>query len=136
MKSISKPYPSPEESAEHKAAARQMIPTLEGKPAVYVIGFREELVIFVSRRTSDIQMDDEMILWKNDWVDPVDEWVDDIGEELSIGEGCLEVAPGHWFDCYFGAWFIFEPDLVAQSLAGDDSWVGPYLKIDWPIRRP
>lgn len=134
--SMSRPYPSPEDSARFKEAARRMIPGIEGKPAVYVMAFGGELIIFVSQRTSNIQMDDEMIIWSNDWIDPIDAWIDDIQEELSIGEGCLEVAPGWWFDCYFGSWFIFDPDMVAKSLARDDSWIGPYLGIDWPTRRP
>jgi hypothetical protein len=28
---------------------------------------------------------------------------------------------------YFGWYFVFDPALVARSLAGDHDWVGPFL---------
>jgi hypothetical protein len=40
---------------------------------------------------------------------------------------CVRLGPGWWQDMYFGWYFVYEPGLVARSLAGDHSWVKAFL---------
>src|SRR5262249_47592044 len=43
---------------------------------------------------------------------------------------------GWWQDMYFGWYFVFDPVLVARSLAGDHSWVGAFLDSVRPEAEP
>jgi hypothetical protein len=43
------------------------------------------------------------------------------------GGDCLQLGQGWWYDAYFDWYFVYEPERVAKSLAGDHGWVKPFL---------
>ena len=53
---------------------------------------------------------------------------DSLTAGLRIGNCDLEVGSEWWLDKYFRWWFVFKPECVARSLAGDHSWVGGFLR--------
>ncbi|MFO0959552.1 MAG: hypothetical protein U0800_19310 [Isosphaeraceae bacterium] len=119
---------TPEEIARHRAAAEAMFPAIEGRPAVYVEPSRDQLRVFAIGKVSNLRMEVDSVWWTNDWLDRKDSWPDEITDEFFISEDCLTVGPGCWYDTYFGSWFLFDPERVARSLAGDDGWIPAYLK--------
>jgi hypothetical protein len=116
---------------EKAAALVTMIPLIHGKPCVNVTS---DGSVCVSRRIFGIRVEWDSIgqsvfyqlLAKNAWVDPPRKRPDSLTEGLAIGSDCLEVGPTWWFDTYFRWWFVFDPALVARTVAGDHSWVGEF----------
>ena len=49
---------------------------------------------------------------------------------MSISCAYVRLGPGWWSDVYFGWYFIYDPTLVARTLAGDRSWVEQFLKFE------
>jgi hypothetical protein len=55
---------------------------------------------------------------------------------MSISCDCVRLGPGWWQDLYFGWYFVYDPPLVARSLAGDHSWVPEFLESVRPEAKP
>ena len=113
---------------EQYAAVMAMIPLAEGKPLVRV--GRRDGCAFVCRRVSGLHVAPEEWAFRGecDWLDPPDARPDDLAEVMEISCGdCLGLGPGWWFDSYFGWVYVYDPGLVARSLAGDHSWVPGFL---------
>lgn len=111
------------------AAVRAMIPVAEGKPLVHVDG--NDGSVFVCRRVSGLRLvpDECTFYGECDWVDPPEARPDELTDGMAISyPDCLQLGPGWWYDDYFNWYFVYEPALVARSLAGDHSWVGPFLE--------
>jgi hypothetical protein len=108
-----------------------MIPEVEGKPCVNVGGY--DGGVHVCRRISGLGTDEDSFNGRCDWVDPADARPDELTDEMAISCDCVRLGPGWWQDRYFGWYFVYEPSLVARSLAGDHSWVGSFLDS---VRRP
>jgi hypothetical protein len=105
-----------------------MIPLVEGKPVVNVGG--SDGTVFVCRRIHDLHVDAEegTFYGECDWVDPPEARPDELTDGMAIsGSDCLQLGHGWWYDAYFDWYFVYEPSLVSQSLAGDHSWVKPFL---------
>ena len=110
------------------AAVMAMISLAEGKPAIHV-GARDGSV-FVCRRVSGLRVDPGMwTLWGEcDWVDPPEHRPEELTDGMWVSCGdCLELGPGWWLDRYFGWYMVYDPALVARSLAGDHTWVPEFL---------
>ena len=122
--------PSPEEIAIQRAAFQRMIPVVEGRPGVLVQPFNGTIQIFVAGRVGQLRVEVDSVWWVNEWLDRNDSWPDEVTDEFAISDGCLVVTTGWWYDSYFGCWFVIDPTMAEKSLAGDDSWVGPYLGLD------
>ena len=123
----------PVDDAEAKlsAAVRAMIPLAEGRPAVHVDG--RDGSVFVCRRVSGLHvaLEECCFYGECDWVDPPEARPDELTDGMAISyPDCLRLGPGWWYDAYFGWYFVYEPTLVARSLAGDHSWVPAFLKSD------
>jgi len=106
-----------------------MIPLAEGKPAVHVNG--RDGSVFVCRRVSGLRLAPEewTFYGECDWVDPPEARPDELTDGMAISyPDCLQLGPGRWYDAYFDWFFVYEPALVARSLAGDHSWVPAFLK--------
>nr|CAA9282375.1 hypothetical protein AVDCRST_MAG63-3666 [uncultured Armatimonadetes bacterium] len=110
------------------AAVLAMIPLAEGRPAVHVDG--GDGSVFVCRRVSDLRLAPEECCFYGecDWADPPEARPDELTDGMAISyPDCLEVGPGWWWDAYFDWYFVYEPALVARSLAGDHAWVAGLL---------
>jgi hypothetical protein len=113
---------------EKYAAVTAMIPLAEGRPAVHVDG--GDGSVFVCRRVSGLRLapDECTFYGECDWVDPPEGRPDELTDGMAISyPDCIQLGPGWWYDAYFDWFFVHEPALVARSLAGDHSWVGPFL---------
>jgi hypothetical protein len=114
-------------------ALRAMFPRVEGRPCVYVSRYTRR--VFACRRVHGLRVEavagegDSVAGWA-DWVDPPEGRLDYLTDEFLIGFDCLEVGPRCWYDRYFQAWFVFDPEMVARSEGGDHAWVGAYLGLD------
>jgi hypothetical protein len=115
-------------NADLLASVRAMVPEVEGKPCIKVGGYDGS--VFVCRGISGIVIDEDSLNGVCDWTDPADARPDELTDGLAISCGCLRIGPGWWQDTYFGWYFVFDPALVARSLAGDHSWVGSFLDSD------
>lgn len=120
---------------EKVTALVQMIPLIYGKPCVNFASY--DGTVNVSRRIYGLKIDWSSIgksvfyeiHGKNDWVDPPRKRPDSLTDGLAIGSDCLEVGPMWWFDTYFRWWLVFDPALVARSMAGDHSWTAEFLQL-------
>lgn len=111
-----------------RAIAQAMIPEIEGKPFVYVDPYYEGKV-FVCRRISGIGIADDIVYGEcRDWVNPRPDG--HLTEGFWISCDCLKIGRGWWLDKYFRSYFVFDPGLVARSLAGDHTWVNEFLTAD------
>jgi hypothetical protein len=118
---------------EKYTSVMAMIPLAEGKPVVLVD--ETDQSVFVCRRVSGLHLvRDECVFYGEcDWVDPPEERPDELTDGMAISyPDCLDLGPGWWYDSYFHWYFVYEPTLVAQSLAGDHSWVAGVLASDSP----
>jgi hypothetical protein len=121
---------------EQYAAVMALIPLAEGKPVLNVNG--ADGSVFVCRRISGLRVAPE--LWtfygECEWADPPDVRPEELTDGMAISCGdCLQLGPGWWYDAYFDRFFVYEPALVARSLAGDHAWVGPFLASFDPPER-
>jgi hypothetical protein len=112
-------------NAELRESVRAMIPEAEGKTCVNVGGY--DGGVYVCRRVSGLATDEDCLNGTCDWVDPPDARPDELTDGMAIDCTSVRVGPGWWQDMYFGWYFVFDAALVAKSLAGDHSWVGPFL---------
>ena len=103
-----------------------MIAEVEGKPCV---NFGEyDGGVYVCRRISGLEIDEDGCLNGTcEWADPEDARPDELTDGMAIGCDCVRLGPGWLQDTYFGWYFVYEPALVARSLAGDHSWVKGFL---------
>jgi hypothetical protein len=114
---------------EIREAVQAMIAQVEGRPCV---NFGEyDGGVYVCRRISGLEIDEEGCFNGNcEWVDAEDARPGELTDGMAIGCDCLRLGPGWWQDTYFGWYFVYEPGLVARSMAGDHSWVKGFLETD------
>ena len=114
---------------ERLEALRTMFAGLEGKPCVHIDA--NDGSVYVCRRISDLELVMEMdsVEGMCEWVDPEESRPGELTDGLAISLDCLRFGPDWWLDTYFNWYFVYEPTLVAQSLAGDHSWVPAFLKM-------
>jgi hypothetical protein len=113
---------------EQYAAVMAMIPLAEGKPIVQVNG--ADGSAYVCRRVSGLRVASKEWTFYGvcEWDDPPEARPEELTDGMAISSGgCLQLGSGWWYDAYFDWFFVYEPELVARSLAGDHSWVGPFL---------
>jgi hypothetical protein len=121
-----------------RESVQAMIPEVEGKPCVNVGGHdgldeddpnhlptRESA--FVCRRISGLGTDEDCFNGQCDWVDAPDARPEELTDGMAISCDCVRLGPGWWQDMYFRWYFVYDPVLVARSLAGDHSWVPSFL---------
>jgi hypothetical protein len=113
-----------------REAVRAVIPEVEGKPCVNVGGF--DGGVYVCRSISGLHTDEDCFNGQCDWVDPADARPDELTDGMAISCDCVRLGPGWWQDMYFRWYFVYDPPLVARSLAGDHSWVGAFLDAVQP----
>jgi hypothetical protein len=112
-----------------RPAVMAMIPLAEGKPAVHVDGHNGS--VFVCRRVSGLRLALEECTFYGwcDWVDPPEARPGELSDGIAISyPDCLVLGPGWWQDTYFNWYMVYEPALVARSLAGDHAWVPEFLR--------
>ena len=114
--------------AKKRAAVLAMIPLAEGRPGVHVDG--RDGSVLVCRRVSGLRLAPEecCLYGQCDWADPPEARPQELTDGEAIGCDCLELGPGWWWDAYFDWYFVYEPALVARSLAGDHAWVPGFLE--------
>lgn len=121
-----------------RKAVRAMIHDVEGKPCVNVGGYevlseadvndlRPRESVFVCRRISGLGTDEDCFNGQCDWIDPSDVRPEELTDGMAISCDSVRLGHGWWQDMYFGWYFVYDPELVARSLAGDHSWVGSFL---------
>jgi hypothetical protein len=116
---------------ELREADRAMIREVEGKPCVNFGG--RDGGVYVCRRISGLEIDDDRCLnGPYDWADPEDARPGELTDGMAIGFDCVRLGPGWFQDTYFGWYFVYEPGVVARSLAGDHSWVEDSVSSDQP----
>src|SRR4051794_28309451 len=95
-----------------------MIREAEGNPCV---NFGDhDGGVYVCRRISGLEIDDDGCLNGScDRVDPEDARPGELTNGMAIGCDCIRPGPGRFQDTHFGWYFLYEPGLVARSLAGD-----------------
>jgi hypothetical protein len=109
-----------------RQAVRALIPEVEGKPAVNV--GESDGGVYGCRRVSGLHTDDDSFNGVCEWVDPEDARPGELTDGMRISCDCVRLGPGWWLGTYFGWYFVYDPPLVARSLAGDHSWVPPFLE--------
>jgi|GEM_PF-5334517 len=128
---------------DKSVALVKMIPIIYGKPCVCATSRGGS--VFVSKKIFGVRIEwgsigqsiNYQVLAENAWVDPPRTRPDSLTEGLAIGHDCLEVGPNWWFDTYFRWYFVFDPEMVAQSLAGDHSWMPTFLNsVSQPKAEP
>jgi len=112
-------------NADLRESVQAMIPEVERKPCVNVGGY--DGGIYVCRRISGLATDEDCFNGLCEWVDPPDARPDELTDGMAIDCASVRVGRGWWQDMYFGWYFVFDPALVARSLAGDHSWVQSFL---------
>jgi hypothetical protein len=108
-----------------RQAVHAMILKVEGKACVNVGG--HDGGVYVCRRISGMGTDEDCFNGQCDWVDPDDVRPDELTDGMAIDCSSVRLGPGWWQDMYFGWYFVYDPALVARSVAGDHSWVTPFL---------
>jgi hypothetical protein len=112
-----------------RKAVMEMIPLAEGKPAVHVDG--GDGSVFVCRRVSGLRLAPEECTFYGwcDWVDPPEARPGELSDGMAISyPDYLRLGPGWWLDGYFNWYMVYDPALVARSLAGDHSWAQGFLQ--------
>lgn len=113
---------------QKRPAVLAMIPLAEGKPAVHIDG--RDGSVLVCRRLSDLRLAPERCALYGwcDWADPPEARPAELTDGLKISyPDCLRLGPGWFLDAYFDWYMVYDPALVARSLAGDHSWVPAFL---------
>ncbi len=115
--------------SEPREAVKAMIPEVEGKPCV---NFGEDDGgVYVCRRLSGLVLDEDGCLHGNcDWVGPGDARPGELTDGMAISSDCLRLGPGWFQDTYFVWYFVYDPELVARSMAAEHSWVKRSLEAD------
>lgn len=112
-----------------RKAVRALSLEVEGKPVVNIGGC--DGGVYVCRRISGLCTTEDSFNGECEWVDPEEARPDELTDGMSISCDCVRLGPGWWLDVYFRWFFVYDPRLVARSLAGDHSWVPPFLKLPW-----
>lgn len=112
-----------------RKAVRALIAEVEGKPVVNIGEYTGG--VYVCRRISGLHTDDDSFCGECEWVDPEDARPGELTDGMAISCDCVRLGPGWWLDTYFSWFFVYDPPLVARSLAGDHTWVPPFLKTRW-----
>ena len=107
-----------------------MIPVVEGKPCVNVGGY--DGGVYLCRRITNLGTDEDSFNGTCEWVEPEDARPDELTDEMAISCDCVRLGQGWWQDRYFGWYFVYDPALVAKSMAGDHSWVSAFLDLVRP----
>ncbi len=115
---------------ERRKAVRAMIAEVEGKPCDKLDG--HDGGVYVCRRLWGLEIDGESLNGACEWADPEDARPDELTDGMRIYCDCVRLGPGWFQDTYFGWYFVYEPGLVARSLAGDHSRVKPFLASEEP----
>ena len=115
-----------------RKAVRALIPEVEGKPCVNIGDY--DGGVYVCQRISGLHTDEDSFNGECEWVDPEDARPGELTDGMSISCDCVRLGPGWWRDMYFGWYFVYDSKLVARSLAGDHSWVQPFLKFESRFR--
>ena len=115
---------------EMREEVREMFAVVVGKPCVNLGGI--DGGVYVCRPLSALELDDESLNGAFEWADPEDARPDELTDGMTIYCDCVRLGPGWFQDTYFGWYFVYEPGLVARSLAGDHSWVKPFLASEEP----
>lgn len=115
---------------EYYEAVQAMIPLIEGRPCVHVD--KTTGAVCVSRKMSGVHIDTESVYGMNDWVEPEECRPGELTDEFVISYACLEIGSYGWYDNYFQWYFVFHPEMVARSMAGDHSWVWRFLRLRPP----
>ena len=117
---------------EIREAVQAMIPEVEGKPCV---NFGEyDGGVYLCRRISGLEFDEDGCFNGTcEWVDPEDARPGELTDGMAIGWDCLRPGPGWWQDTYFGWYFVYDPALVGQTMAGDHSWVKGFMEADGAV---
>jgi hypothetical protein len=104
-----------------------LIPEVEGKPVVNVSAIQDH--VHVCRRISGLHIneEEEFIAQGCDWVDPEEARPAELGDGMLIHLELVRVGRGYWYDGYFHWYFVYDPELVARSVAGDHAWVQSFL---------
>jgi hypothetical protein len=74
-----------------------------------------------------LHTDEDSFNGECEWADAEDARPGELTDGMAISCDCVELGPGWWLDTYFGWYFVYDPEFVARSLAGDHSWVQPFL---------
>jgi hypothetical protein len=111
-----------------REAVRAMIAEVEGKPCVNLDG--HDGGVYVCRRLWGLEIDGESLNGACEWADPEDARPDELTVGMRIYCDCVRLGPGWFQDTYFGRYFIYEPALVARSMAGDHSRAKGFLEAD------
>ena len=82
----------------------------------------------ICRRIIGLSTDEDCFNGTCEWAEPTDARPDELTGGMAISCDCGRLGPGWWQDMYFGWYFVYEPGLVARSLAGDHSWVKAFLE--------
>ena len=107
---------------EIREAVLAMIAQVEGRPCVNFGEYNGG--VYVRRRISGLEIDEEDCFdGACERVDPEDARPGELTDGMAIGCDCLRLGPGWFQDTYFGRYFVYDPALVARSIAGDHSWV-------------
>jgi hypothetical protein len=110
-----------------RLAVAEFIARVEGKPCVNVC---RDGSVFVCRRIYQLRVDEDSLDGECEWVDPPSARPEELTDGLSIGisPSLIRIGPDWWHDEYFHWYFVFDPVLVARSVAGEHSWVPEFLK--------
>ena len=111
-----------------REAVRALIPEVEGRPCVNVGD--HDGGVHICRRISGLEIDGESFRGTCEWADPEDARPGELTDGMVIDYDCARLGPGWWQDTYFGWYFVYDPELVARSLAGDHSWVKGFMEAD------
>lgn len=108
-----------------RLAVADLIARVEGKPCVNVC---RDGSVFVCQRIYQLRVDEDSLDGECEWVDPPSARPEELTDGMSIGLSLLRIGPDWWCDDYFHWYMVFDPALVARSVAGDHSWVPAFLK--------
>ena len=117
-----------EADPEIREAVQAMIVEIEGKPCVNFGDY--DGGVYVCRRLSGREIDGDSLNGECEWVDPEDARPGELTDGMAISCDCVRLGPGWFQDMYFGWYFVYDPALVARSMAGDHSWVKGFLETD------
>lgn len=111
-----------------RKAVNAMIPVVEGQPVVNA-GFYDGGV-YICRRISGLHTDGDSFNGECDWIESEETRPGELTDRMSISCDGVRLGPGWWSDASFGWYFVYAPELVARSLAGDHSWVDRFLRFE------
>lgn len=111
-----------------RRAVHALIPRVEGRPVVN-IGV-EEGGVYICQRISSLHTNEDSFVGQCEWATPADVRPDELTDEMTISCAHVRLGPGWWLDTYFNWYFVYAPELVARSLAGDHSWAKSLLRAE------